>query len=129
MDAIQRLRARAQAQGNLKSTPQQTVTVEPATGAAPAAAAPVQPAPPSQTGVVQQQPTVITIVPTNPQVVYVPSYNPTVVYGPWPYPAYPPYYPYPPGYVFGTAASPSAWGWRRAQQSGATATGTAGTRT
>ena len=30
MDAIQRLRARAQAQGNLKSTPEQTVTVEPA---------------------------------------------------------------------------------------------------
>ena len=30
LDAVQRLRARAQAQGNLKSTPQQTVTVEPA---------------------------------------------------------------------------------------------------
>src|SRR4029453_456666 len=28
MDAIQRLRSRAQAQGNLKSTPEQTVTVE-----------------------------------------------------------------------------------------------------
>ena len=104
MDAIQRLRARAQAQGNLKSTPQQTVTVEPA---APAAAPPPAPgqAPPPQTVVVQQQPaTVITIEPTNPQVVYVPSYNPTVVYGAWPYPAAPPYYPYPPGYAFGAAA-------------------------
>ena len=55
--------------------------------------------------VVQQPPAqVITIEPTNPQVVYVPSYNPTVVYGAWPYPAAPPYYPYPPGYAFGAAA-------------------------
>ncbi len=55
--------------------------------------------------VVQQQPAqVITIEPTNPQVVYVPAYNPTVVYGAWPYPAAPPYYPYPPGYAFGAAA-------------------------
>ncbi len=92
LDAVQRLRARAHAEGNLKSTPEQIVTVEPAAAA------------PSPTVVVQQPPTVITIAPTNPQVVYVPSYNPTVVYGAWPYPAYPPYYPYPPGYVFGTAA-------------------------
>src|SRR5262249_26483231 len=70
LDAVQRLRARAHAQGNLKSTPEQTVTVEPA---APATVQPSQP----QTVVVQQQPaTVITIEPTNPQVVYVPSYNP-----------------------------------------------------
>ena len=55
--------------------------------------------------VVQQQPAqVITIEPANPQVVYVPAYNPTVVYGAWPYPAAPPYYPYPPGYAFGAAA-------------------------
>ena len=33
-----------------------------------------------------------------------PAYNPTVVYGAWPYPAYPPAYPYPPGYAFGAAA-------------------------
>jgi hypothetical protein len=44
---------------------------------------------------------VITIVPANPQVVYVPTYNPTVVYGAWPYPAYPPYAYYPPGYAAG----------------------------
>ena len=55
--------------------------------------------------VVQQPPAqVITIEPANPQVVYVPAYNPTVVYGAWPYPASPPYYPYPPGYAFGAAA-------------------------
>ena len=97
LDAVQRLRARAQAQGNLKSTPEQTVSVEPAPAAAPAA--------PGQTVVVQQQPAqIISIEPTNPQVVYVPSYNPTVVYGAWPYPSYPPYYPYPPGYAFGAAA-------------------------
>ncbi len=90
MDAIQRLRARAQAEGNLKSNEQQTVVAEP-----------VQPQP-GQPPPAQQ--TIIKIEPANPQVVYVPSYNPTVVYGAWPYPAYPPYYPYPPGYVWGTAA-------------------------
>jgi hypothetical protein len=89
MVAIQRLRAKAQAEGNLKSTAEQTVTVEPAAAADPQAA--VQPA----------APTVITIVPANPQVVYVPTYNPAVVYGAWPYPAYPPYAYYPPGYVAG----------------------------
>jgi len=47
--------------------------------------------------------TVIKIEPTNPEVVYVPTYNPSVVYGAWPYPAYPPYYYYPPGYVAGGA--------------------------
>ena len=47
--------------------------------------------------------TVIKIEPANPEVVYVPTYNPTVVYGAWPYPAYPPYYYYPPGYVAGGA--------------------------
>ena len=104
LDAIQRLRARAQKEGNLKSTAEQKVTVEAVATPPPAQSAPAAPAPP-QTVVVQQQPAqVITIEPTNPQVVYVPSYNPTVVYGAWPYPAYPPYYPYPPGYAFGAAA-------------------------
>src|SRR5580765_7646499 len=107
MDAIQRLRALAQKEGNLKSTPEQKVTVEPAAAVPPPPAG--QPPPPPgqapQTVVVQQQPAqVITIEPTNPQVVYVPAYNPTVVYGAWPYPAAPPYYPYPPGYAFGAAA-------------------------
>lgn len=100
MEAVQRLRARAQAEGHLSSTAEQTVAVEPA-AAAPAAAPAT---PPSQPVVVQQAPpTIITIVPTNPQVVYVPTYNPTLVYGAWPYPAYPPYAYYPPGYVAGAA--------------------------
>jgi hypothetical protein len=34
----------------------------------------------------------------------VPTYNPTVVYGTWPYPAYPPYYYYPPNYNAGAVA-------------------------
>ena len=72
MDTIQSLRAKAQAAGNLKSTKEQTVIVE-------------------------QK--IIKIEPASPQVIYVPAYNPTVVYGAWPYPAYPPYYYYPPGYV------------------------------
>ncbi len=80
MDAVQRLRAKAQAQGNLKSNKQQTVKVEGGGGA--------------NTIIIEQ---------AQPDVVYVPAYNPTVVYGPWPYPAYPPYYWYPPGYVAGAA--------------------------
>ena len=55
MTAVQALRAKAQAAGNLKSTPQVTV--------------------------VQQSPQVIVIQPANPQVVYVPVYNPAVIYG------------------------------------------------
>ncbi len=78
MDAIQRLRARAQAEGTLPTTPQQVVTVEPTPG----------------------QP-IIGIEPAAPGVVYVPTYDPLVVYGPWPYPAYPPYYYYPPGWIVG----------------------------
>ena len=91
MDTIQSLRAKAQASGNLKTTKEQTVIVEEK---------------------------IIKIEPASPQVVYVPTYNPTVVYGAWPYPAYPPYYYYPPGYVatsmfaFGAGvAMGAAWGY------------------
>ncbi len=57
----------------------------------------------------------IVIEPASPQVVYVPAYNPTVVYGTWWYPAYPPYYYYPPGYAVATTSVVSfgvgvAWG-------------------
>src|SRR5215470_12993924 len=65
MDAIQRLRTKAQSAGNLKTTEQQKVIVEQAEG---------QP----------QQQTVIRIEPASPDVIYVPTYNPTVVYGGWP---------------------------------------------
>jgi hypothetical protein len=106
MEAVQRLRAQAQATGNLKSTAEQTVTVEAAAAAPAGAAAPPAPGQPPQQVVVQQAPpTVIIIAPANPQVIYVPTYNPTVVYGAWPYPAYPPYAYYPPGYVAGAAFS------------------------
>jgi hypothetical protein len=92
MDTIQSLRAKAQAAGNLKTTKEQTVIVE-------------------------QK--IIKIEPASPQVIYVPAYNPTVVYGAWPYPAYPPYYYYPPGYVatatafsfMAGAAVGAAWGY------------------
>jgi len=55
MSAVQVLRAKAYADGNLKSG--------------------------SQITVVQQSPQVIEIQPTNPQVVYVPEYNPATIYG------------------------------------------------
>src|SRR5262245_48008999 len=93
-DAVQRLRAKAQSAGNLKSSEQQKVIVE--------EAAPQQ--------------TVIKIEPAQPETIYVPAYDPAVVYGPWPYPYYPPYYwpPYPyyyPGYYPGAAfAAGVFWG-------------------
>jgi hypothetical protein len=89
MDAIQRLRAQAQANGKLGTTKQQNVSV---------------------TQEANKQ--VIEIEPASPEVVYVPYYNPSVVYGAWPYPDYPPYYyPPPAGYVVGGAiATGLAWG-------------------
>lgn len=77
MDTVQDLRARAQAQGTLKTTNEQKVIVQEKT---------------------------IVIEPVNPTVIYVPAYNPVVAYGAWPYPAYPPYAYYPAGYAFAGAA-------------------------
>jgi hypothetical protein len=103
-DSIQRLRAKAAAAGNLKTTPQQKVTTQ-----------------------TSGSNSAIVIEPANPEVVYVPYYNPTWAYGPWPYPAYPPvYYPPPPNYgaalatgmMFGVGVAAGAamfggwhWGW------------------
>jgi len=93
MIAVQRLRAKAKEEGNLETTKEQTVTVE-QTPMKVEQNVTVQQAPPPQ---------VIKIEPADPQVVYVPTYNPTVVYGTWPYPSYPPYSYYPPGYVAATS--------------------------
>jgi len=99
MDAVQRMRRKAQETGNLKSTPQQKVETE-----------------------VVESKQVIVIEQADPQVVYVPSYNPTVVYGAPVYPYPPIYYP-PPGYYaagaaisFGVGVAMGAawgggWGW------------------
>ena len=99
LDAVQRLRAKAQQSGNLKTTEQQKVTVEQAPAAAEG----------------QPQQTIVKIEPANPQVIYVPTYDPVVVYGAWGYPAYPPYYwpPYPAYYGYypgGAFATGIAWG-------------------
>ncbi len=72
MDAVQVMRKRAEDAGNLKSTPQQTVTTE--------------------------GPSII-VQPANPSVVYVPAYDPWLVYG-GPIVAWPGWYPYP-GIWFG----------------------------
>ena len=84
LEAAQVLRKKAKDEGNLESNSQQTVTDEPATSGST-----------TQT---------IIIEPAAPSVVYVPTYNPTVVYGVWGYPAYPPFYWYPPGYVVTASA-------------------------
>jgi hypothetical protein len=77
MDTVQALRAKAQANGNLKSSPEMAVKTESA-----------------------ENKTVYVIESTKTETVYVPTYNPSVVYGAWAYPAYPPYYVYPPAYVY-----------------------------
>ncbi|MGH9831261.1 MAG: DUF3300 domain-containing protein, partial [Blastocatellia bacterium] len=85
MDAVQRMRRKAQDQGTLKSNPQVKV----------------------ETQVIQSK-SVIVVEQANPQVVYVPSYDPVYVYGAAVYP-YPPIYypPYPYGVV---AAGAISWG-------------------
>ena len=101
--AVQTLRAQAQAEGNLQSTPQQTVTLTPA------------PADVAASGGIAQA---ITIEPVNPDVYYVPVYNPAVAYGSWQYPSYPPFYWSPPGFVAsnvvsfaaGVAVGAAIWG-------------------
>ena len=95
MDAVQRMRKKAQDKGTLTSTPQQTV----------------------QTQTVEQE-QVIVIEQADPQVIYVPSYDPYWAYGD-------PFYPYPPIYYptgalalsFGVGVAMGAfwgnggWGW------------------
>jgi hypothetical protein len=81
LDAVQRLRKKADEAGNLKTTKEQVVEkkeVEDEAGT---------------------KETVIIVEQADPTVIYVPAYNPTVVYGVWPYPTYPPYYYHPPGYA------------------------------
>ena len=72
MDAVQVMRRRAQASGDLKSTSQQNVTTQGST---------------------------VLVEPTNPEIVYVPAYDPWLVYGD-PIVAWPGWYPYP-GIWFG----------------------------
>lgn len=84
MDAVQKLRQRAESAGNLKSTPQQKVTKS------------LPPAGISASSGMQQA---ISIEPVEPETYYVPVYDPAVVYGAWDYPDYRPFYWYPPGYV------------------------------
>ena len=87
MDSVQNLRKKAEAAGNLKSTPEQRVAVK-------------------------SECSCIEIEPVNPQVVYIPRYDPVVVYGPWWWPAYPPlvYAPVFPGVVVGGFGVFGFWG-------------------
>jgi hypothetical protein len=94
MNAVQRLRQRARANGKLASTPQQTVT---------------------------ENQNAIEIQPANPQVVYVPTYNPAYVFGPPAWGSYPSLgYPsfgfgFNPGVLIGAIFSGlmafGGWGW------------------
>src|SRR3954447_3046182 len=91
MDAVQRMRGKAQGTGNLKTSQQQTVKTE----------------------TVDTGKQVIVIEDATPQVTYVPSYDPAVVYGPPAYPYYP--YSYPGWYAgmglaIGAGIAWGAWG-------------------
>src|SRR3954470_13456356 len=90
MDAVQRLRGKAQANNKLPTTKEQKVTV-------------TQGSNNKQT---------IAIEPATPDTLYVPYYDPAVVYGAWPYADNPPYYFEPAGgYIAtGVIASGIAFG-------------------
>jgi hypothetical protein len=102
MDAVQRMRAKAQNKGALQSNQQQNV----------------------ETQVVESK-QVIVIQQSNPQVIYVPSYDPVYVYGPPVYPYPPIYYPaystgavvaasaisFGVGMAIGAAWGGGGWGW------------------
>ncbi|MGB7976521.1 MAG: DUF3300 domain-containing protein, partial [Roseiarcus sp.] len=72
MDAVQRLRRRAQSAGRLVTTSQEIVSTE-------------------------REPTrteeTVTIESPSPELAYVPICDPSFAYGPWPYPDYPPFFP------------------------------------
>jgi len=97
MAAVQRMRLRAQQNGRLASTPQQTVTTQTQNGQG-----------------------AIVIEPANPQVIYVPVYNPEYIWGPPVWGFYPPLW-YPTvgfGFGFGPGIFLGAffpgwggWGW------------------
>jgi hypothetical protein len=95
MAAVQRMRARAQANDKLASTPQQTVTTE-----------------------TQGGQRAIDIAPADPQVIYVPEYNPAYIWGPPAWGYYPPlaYYGYGLGFYPGIDigfwfGGWGGWGW------------------
>lgn len=98
MSAVQRMRVRAEANGRLSSTPQQTVTTQDQGG---------------------QQ--VVVIQPASPEVIYVPTYDPFYIWGPPVYGYYPAlYYPtfgfgfgigYDFGYYFSGWGGWGLWGW------------------
>src|SRR3954454_7641078 len=97
MDAIQRLRSKAQANNKLATTKQQKVSVQK-----------------------ENNKDVIVIQQAQPDTMYVPYYDPATVYGDWPYAEYPPYYFGYPSYIgagviaaglaFGTAWAIGRWG-------------------
>lgn len=98
MAAVQRLRARAQANGKLKSTPQETVSTQ-----------------------TQDGQSAITIQPADPQVIYVPTYDPAYIWGAPAWGYYPSlYYPtygfgwgfgIPIGGFYGGWGGWGGWGW------------------
>jgi Fe2+ transport system protein FeoA len=101
-NAVQQLRAKAQANGNLQSSDKIKVS-----RVAPPAPPPPLPPPPADVDPALLPPPwpadYIMIEPVDPGIYYVPIYDPYVVYGPWGWPAYAPFYWYPPGYVVGAA--------------------------
>jgi uncharacterized membrane protein YgcG len=94
MDAVQRMRAKANSAGKLKTSQEQKVETKQVEGK-----------------------TVVVIQQADPKVVYVPSYDPVVVYGPPVYPYPPVYYPtgrllaFGAGVAIGAAWNNGGWGY------------------
>jgi len=84
MDAVQGLRRRAEAAGNLRSTEQMRVA---------------------------HQGDVIFLEPPAPEIVYVPYYNPVVIYGQWWWPAFPPLFWAPPRAYYTVPAHRPGFSW------------------
>lgn len=85
MSAVQTMRARAEANGRLATTPQQVVTTD-----------------------TQDNQSAIEIQPADPQVIYVPTYDPAYVWGPPIWGAYPDLW-YPGGFGFGFGFGPGIY--------------------
>jgi hypothetical protein len=85
MTAVQRMRARARANGRLSTTPQQVVTMD-----------------------TQDGQSAIEILPADPQVIYVPIYRPSYIWGPPVWGAYPDLW-YPQGFGLGFGYGPGIY--------------------
>ena len=122
MDSVQRLRANAQAAGNLYTTKEQLVHTQSGITIDPITTDPIEIDPITFDPVTIDP---IIIDPVDSDTLYAPVYDPDTIYGSWWWPDYPPYYYYPPawspgrgmafaaGVAIGRNWSWGTWNWTR----------------